>query len=204
MAQSPLFVTPKAAMARILVAYASTEGQTRKIADYLVDTLRTRGHAVDCLDCASPAAAQFAPPAAGANGAWAGVILAGSVHQSKYQAALVHFASTQRAWLATLPCAFVSVSLMALLDDDATRGELERLAHEFCAQAGIAPALVLQARGALRYTQYDWFKRMMMKLIAQKQGAGTDTSRDHEFTNWDELQQFADRFAALLSAPAAS
>jgi menaquinone-dependent protoporphyrinogen oxidase len=184
-------------MARILIAYASTEGQTRKIADYLGDTLRTRGHAVDCIDAASPAATQFAPPARGERAAYAGAIVAGSLHQSKYQAALVHFAGTQQAWLATVPCAFVSVSLMALLDDAATHAELDRLAREFCTQTGIAPKLVLQARGALRYTQYDWFKRMMMKLIAQKQGAGTDTSRDQEFTDWDELQHFADRFAAL-------
>lgn len=183
-------------MARILVAYASTEGQTRKIAEYLADTLRTRGHAADCLDCAAPAAAQFDPAA----GAYAGAILAGSLHQSRYQAALLHFASSRRDWLASIPCAFVSVSLSALLDDAATRAELERLAHEFCALTGLVPQLTLQARGALRYTQYEWFKRMMMKLIAEKVGGGSDTTRDHEFTDWDELQRFADRFAALLAA----
>lgn len=182
-------------MARILVAFASTEGQTRKIAEYLADTLRTRGHAAECLDCAAPAAAQFDPAA----GAWAGAILAGSLHQSKYQAALVHFASGRRDWLAGIPSAFVSVSLSALLDDAATQAELERLAREFCAQTGLAPRLTLQAKGALRYTQYEWFKRMLMKLIAEKVGA-SDATRDHEFTDWDELQRFADRFAALLAA----
>ncbi len=183
-------------MARILVAYASTEGQTRKIAEFLADTLRTRGHAVDCLDCAAPAAARFEPAA----GAHAGAILAGSLHQSKYQAALLHFAGSRREWLAGMPCAFVSVSLSALLDDAGTQAELERLAHEFCAQTGLAPLLTLQAKGALRYTQYDWFKRMLMKLIADKIGGSSDATRDHEFTDWNELQRFADRFAALLAA----
>jgi len=37
---------------------------------------------------------------------------------------------------------------------------------------------------------------MVMKWIAGKAGGSTDTSRDHEYTDWDALGRFAAEFAA--------
>ena len=33
-----------------------------------------------------------------------------------------------------------------------------------------------------------------MKLIAKKQGGDTDTLRDHEYTDWDDLKHFVEEF----------
>jgi menaquinone-dependent protoporphyrinogen oxidase len=45
-----------------------------------------------------------------------------------------------------------------------------------------------------------------MKRIARAEGGPTDTSRDHELTNWEDVDEFAERFARLaapvLFAPA--
>jgi menaquinone-dependent protoporphyrinogen oxidase len=38
-----------------------------------------------------------------------------------------------------------------------------------------------------------------MKRIASASGGDTDTSRDYEYTDWRDLGDFADRFAALVS-----
>jgi menaquinone-dependent protoporphyrinogen oxidase len=63
---------------------------------------------------------------------------------------------------------------------------------------------VHHAAGALKYLEYDFFKRALMRQIARKEGASVDTSRDHEFTDWEALdafvQEFADDVALAASA----
>jgi menaquinone-dependent protoporphyrinogen IX oxidase len=36
--------------------------------------------------------------------------------------------------------------------------------------------------------------------MAVKAGGDTDTTRDYEYTNWADLQEFADRFGARAGA----
>ncbi len=40
---------------------------------------------------------------------------------------------------------------------------------------------------------------MLMKHIAAKEGGETDTSRDFEYTDWDEVTRFAETFASALA-----
>jgi len=49
--------------------------------------------------------------------------------------------------------------------------------------------------GALPYTRYHFFLRWVMKRIATMAGRDTDTSRDYEYTDWDEVARFAEEFA---------
>jgi menaquinone-dependent protoporphyrinogen oxidase len=56
--------------------------------------------------------------------------------------------------------------------------------------------------GALVYRQYGFFKRLMMKKIVSDKpgGLSTDTSRDHEYTDWDQVARFAEDFLKRLVA----
>ena len=56
--------------------------------------------------------------------------------------------------------------------------------------------------GALLYTQYGFIKRHMMKKIAAHKpgGLGTDLSQDYVYTEWDDVQRFAEEFLADLDA----
>jgi menaquinone-dependent protoporphyrinogen oxidase len=59
--------------------------------------------------------------------------------------------------------------------------------------------------GALPYTRYGWLKRAVMKRIVKRAGGSTDVSRDHEYTDWTDLWDFAVAFSAqfeVRSAPA--
>jgi len=49
--------------------------------------------------------------------------------------------------------------------------------------------------GALKYTQYNFFIKWVMKGIARKEGGSTDTSRDHEYTDWEQVTAYARRLA---------
>jgi menaquinone-dependent protoporphyrinogen oxidase len=52
--------------------------------------------------------------------------------------------------------------------------------------------------GAMAYTKYGPLLRWIMKQIAKRNGGPTDTSRDHEMTDWVQVERFVDRFVALL------
>jgi menaquinone-dependent protoporphyrinogen oxidase len=60
----------------------------------------------------------------------------------------------------------------------------------FVQETGWRPARVLPVAGALAYSQYNFIVRFVMKRIARKAGAPTDTSRDYEFTDWATLDRF--------------
>ena len=57
--------------------------------------------------------------------------------------------------------------------------------------------MVVILAGALNYTQYDYFKRLLMHLIAKQRGRSTDTAHDHEYTDWDDLTRFVEEFLAV-------
>jgi menaquinone-dependent protoporphyrinogen oxidase len=179
-------------MKSVLVVYGTTEGQTRKIAEFIADALKARGVVVDLVDSAGEGAALVRPD-------YAAAIVCGSLHQHSYQASLLRFVKDNRDWLVGVPAAFVAVSLTAVLKDDESRDELRQAVNAFCRQTGWTPAITRHVAGALRYSQYDYFKRLIMKLIARQQGGDTDTSHDHEYTDWDDLARFVEEF--LAAAP---
>ncbi|MGD8429013.1 MAG: flavodoxin domain-containing protein [Ectothiorhodospiraceae bacterium] len=178
-------------MARILIFYASTEGQTRKIAQFIAWRLRQSGHEGEVFDVQSvDAAFSFA----GIDG----VLVGGSVHYGRHQKTLETFLRRHRDVLQRLPCGFFSVSGAA--GDPGKQGKDE--AHGFAARllrrVDWKPVDIALFAGAIRYTRYNPIKRWVMRRIAASRGRGTDTRRDYEYTDWDAVGRFADQFVAMV------
>jgi menaquinone-dependent protoporphyrinogen oxidase len=177
-------------MKPILVVYGTTEGHTRKIAEFIADTVRKRGYMADLIDSATPAAEQVLP-------IYAGAFIGGSLHQGGHQSSLAHFIKANIGWLNTIPTAFFSVSLSIVGQDTEMRTEAKKLAEEFLDQTGLKPGMVRLVAGALKYTQYDFFKRYIMRMIAKRAGGDTDTSHDTEYTDWNDVGRFVDEYLAV-------
>jgi menaquinone-dependent protoporphyrinogen oxidase len=105
------------------------------------------------------------------------------------------------AALARRPTAFVSVCLGVLQHDPKVQRDLQAIVDRFIAVTGWRPAVVKFVAGALPYTRYGWVRRTVMKHIVSKAGGDTDTRRDYEYTDWDDLRHFATDFGQGLSAP---
>ena len=95
---------------------------------------------------------------------------------------------------------FFSVSRSMAGDDADARAEAKRLAEEFLDESGLRAARLELIAGALKYTRYDFLKRWVMKLIAARAGGDTDTSSDHEYTDWHNVRRFAGACAAQMQA----
>jgi menaquinone-dependent protoporphyrinogen oxidase len=68
---------------------------------------------------------------------------------------------------------------------------LQAIINRFLAETGWHPVVTKSIAGALLYTRYNWFIRRVMKRIAAKAGGDTDTTRDYEYTDWQDLRTFA-------------
>ena len=170
----------------IFICYATTEGQTRRIARAVSETIIKAGHRAAYTDAEIIDDLEI--------GRYDAVIMAGSIHIGRYQPALVHRITTWLETLKRIPTAFVSVSLSAASDDPEDLADAKACADRLFDETGWTPDLVHHAAGAFRYTRYDFFKRWAMRFIAMQKGAPTDASEDVEYTDWDALERFTGEF----------
>jgi menaquinone-dependent protoporphyrinogen oxidase len=175
-------------MTKIMIGYGTTEGQTARIADHLAEVIRDRGHEAQAVNLKRS-------PGVLLDG-YDAVIVGGSIHMGKHEEHVVDFVQKNRVRLERLPSAFFSVSLAAHGDMENARAYVEN----FQQQTGWHPTQVGLFGGALLYRQYGFLKRLMMKKIVSDKpgGLSTDTSRDHVYTDWDEVKRFAQAFLERL------
>ena len=179
-------------MSSCLVYYGSSEGQTRKIAGRIAERLGARGIEVEVVE--SPAAVDPAR--------FDAVIVGDSIHIGRYHRRVLKFIRAHRAVLAAKPSAFFSVCLAVNSKNAVDRERAHAFVDDMVASTGWTPGVSTSFAGALKYTHYGWLTRLVMKRIAAAEGGCTDTSRDHEYTDWATVLAFADAFAdELLGAP---
>ncbi|MEZ5812913.1 MAG: flavodoxin domain-containing protein [Rhizobiaceae bacterium] len=176
----------------VVVIYATVEGQTRKIARNIAGTVQSAGHDVTVFDATDIEDVDL--------GATDALIVAAPVHVGRYPAALGHWLKANAGAVASIPSAFVSVSLATASAFAEEHREIEAIAAAFTAECGWKPTAVHQAAGALRYLEYDFLKRLLMRQFARKEGGPVDMSKDHEFTDWDALADFVNGFVKAASA----
>jgi menaquinone-dependent protoporphyrinogen oxidase len=170
-------------MPRVLIVYGTTDGQTEKICYFLAGELMRHGATVEVAKAGirTPAPVGFDT-----------VVVAASVHAGGYQRSVIRWVRENAGALEVKSGTFISVCLGVLEENPRTRSNLDRILEGFVARGGWRPARVKEVAGALKYTRYGWLKRMAMRYIAGKAGGSTDTSRDHEYTDWEDLRVFAD------------
>ena len=179
----------RAGVASVLVFYGTTEGHSAKVAAAIGATVRGEGLKVDVLD-----AEASQPDAEGYDAA----IVVASVHKGDYQAAVRDWTRRHARALNAMPSAFVSVSLGVLQHDPKVEQDNESIRARFLEKTGWKPAAIKPVAGALMYSRYNVIERMLMKRIAAQASGDTDTSRDHEYTDWEDLAAFTRRFAAKI------
>ncbi|MDH5276475.1 MAG: protoporphyrinogen oxidase [Gammaproteobacteria bacterium] len=177
-------------MPRILLLYATIEGQTALIADRMALTLRNLGHGVDLLSAQT--AGEALDP-----GRYDGVIIAASIHYENHPRYLRALVRKHLSAIATRPSAFFSVSLSAGGRNPNLK-EARRNRDRFLRQTGWQPELTETIAGALKWSLYGPFKRLAMLFFVKLVGGDTDRSRDYEYTDWTQVERLASDFADLL------
>lgn len=179
-------------MARVLIVYGTTDGQTRKIADALGDMFRIEGYEATVFN-AKDAGPQVDPEG------YDRVIVAASIHIGCYQRAVKRWVHAHSEGLNRAHSAFLSVCLGVLEPRVEARREVGDIMDRFLHRSAWQPTVSKTVAGAVPYTRYNLLKKWAMKRMAAKAGGGTDTTRDYEYTDWEDLRAFAHRFAQVNS-----
>jgi menaquinone-dependent protoporphyrinogen oxidase len=176
-------------MCEVPVFYATGEGQTRRIAERIAEQIRRHGLDSRAVPIISEEASQVD---------WTrvrGVAVGASLHMQRHQPEAVAFARAHHQALSALPSLFFSVSLAAASVRASELEAARRIAEQFPSDTGWTPSRVASVAGRLAYTHYNWLVRFFMRRIAVKEGGSADTTRDHEYTNWEQVERLADELA---------
>jgi menaquinone-dependent protoporphyrinogen oxidase len=179
---------------RILIVYATSYGQTAKIAGRIADVLMASGVAVTLVNAGNHPRDFHA-------GEFDGVIIGGSIIAGRHQRSLVRFVRGHRALLNACPSAFFSVSGSAASPMETERAKARRLVDVFLDMTGWHPAVTETIGGAMAYTKYNPLLRWIVKRTSKAAGGPTDTSRDHEVTDWAQVERFVEAFVKTVPVP---
>ena len=189
---------------KAVVFYATREGQTRRIAEHVAADLRRRQEDVDVYDVNTlPESIDWS------RYDWACV--AASVHAGHHEREMIAFVKRYRQDLDRLRAVFLSVTLSEAGAEDTraprerreqSAADAQRMIDVFVEETGWRPAGALPVAGALAYSHYNFIIRFVMKCIARRHGAPTDTSRDYELTDWSALDRFISGAAPTTDATA--
>ena len=179
-------------MSSVLVLYGTSEGQTAKIAARIAATIGDRGHETSAFDVRDR-------PESFALERYDAVVVGASIHVGKQQAEVREFVVDNREFLSGVPTAFFQVSLSSA--DEEKREEAAGYVESFLTETGWYPDRIGQFGGALRFSEYGFLKRLVMKRIARDllDTKGTREG-DVEFTDWDAVDAFAADVAAFVES----
>jgi menaquinone-dependent protoporphyrinogen oxidase len=192
-------------MKPVLVIFASSEGETRRIAEHVVQYLLSRGIAARLQEIE------------GCDGAidssrYQAVVVVASIHVGRHAHEMIRFVRKSRFELAQLPTAFLSVSLAAAAAEDSRQNgaehpvclaDIESATQDFLNRTAFYPTRILPLAGALLYTQDGQYMRFVIQPIAAEAGQQRDGAREFEYAAWARLDRFIDEFARLHPASTA-
>ncbi len=190
---------------RFGVFFATRGGHTQRIAERITADLLALGFDVDLLPVRRTIPFSFSN--------YSAAVLAASVHGEKHEKEMIEFVKDHREQLEHISTAFLSVTLSEAGVEMAgkTPGQhaqfvldVDRMLGKFFHETEWVPTRTKPVAGALLYTRYNFLIRLIMRRIAKKAGAGTDTSRDYVYTDWVGLDKFVDDFAGEICVGQAS
>lgn len=175
-------------MARILLAYSTVDGHTRKICEYLSQQLKRQGHAVTLAslgDTMPPEVESFDK-----------VVVGASVRYGKHRPAVYEFIRMNQRTLESRPSAFFTVNVVARKpgkDSPDTNPYMKG----FRRKTTWRPALLGVFAGRIDYQRYGFLDRQVIRLIMWLTHGPTGSHDCIEFTNWASVDAFAHRVSSL-------
>jgi menaquinone-dependent protoporphyrinogen oxidase len=179
---------------RILILYGTRYGHTAKIAEHMRATLASNGLEVAVANADAPRSV-IEPED------YDGILIGGSLIGGRHQRSIKRYVMRHIERLNAMPSAFFSVSGSAASEDPVARADARVVMQRFLTETRWDPDMMTPIAGAIRYTKYPFFTRWVMREICRRNGGPTDTSKDHEMTDWAAVSEFAKRFS-LIVAPA--
>ena len=127
------------------------------------------------------------------------LIIGAPIHLKRFSHGLSELVDDLKPTLSSKPSFFFSVSLSAA-EEGSGQAEAQRCIDEVLSRSAWSPSATASFAGALRYRRYHPLLRWIMQRLVRTAGGGTDTSRNYEYTDWEEVEAFGRRCYEELKA----
>jgi len=168
----------------VLIVVETRYGHCGKIADHIVDRVRSKGLEIYLEQ--SPGAHPVPVSE------FSAVIVVAAVYNRELPHSIRRFVREHAYALSSCPSAFVCVSLGAASTRMSARRSIGQLMELFLEETGWRRRHLLMTGGAIAYPLYTPSMRRWVKLAAWVFGLPTDTSRTHDLTNWRSVDDLVD------------
>jgi menaquinone-dependent protoporphyrinogen oxidase len=175
-------------MAKILIIYATTDGQTRKICQRLQQVIEQQSRQVTLVNVQDAAGVDLA--------AFDTIVIGASIRYGKHSPLIVDFIAKNRPILESKANAFFSVNVVARKAEK-SRPEQNPYLQKFLRQIAWHPKELAVFAGKIDYPSYRWLDRLMIRLIMWMTKGPTDPTAVIEFTDWDQVEAFGRRISSL-------
>jgi menaquinone-dependent protoporphyrinogen oxidase len=178
-------------MATILTVFGTGEGQTAKIATSITEEFSARGHEATTVNVT-----EIGPDLDLED--YDAVLVGASVHYGRQQKSVRKWVSANSDVLVTKPNGFFQVSGASGAENDEAVAEATGYVDKFVDATNWVPDRIGLFGGALRFSEYGFLKRALLKFIVRNQEFQTDDSGDVELTDWESVVSFAGEFAVFV------
>jgi menaquinone-dependent protoporphyrinogen oxidase len=169
-------------MAKIIILYSTTDGHTREICDYLQQLIEKSGDQVTlaCLNDNPQVDLE----------SFDKIVIGASIRYGKHNVKVYKFIEDYLAILNEKPSAFFSVNAVARKAEKA-RPETNPYLQKFLQQIAWQPKQLAVFAGKIDYQIYGPLDRFMIRFIMWMTKGPTDPSTNIEFTDWKQVDKFA-------------
>lgn len=175
-------------MPRVLIVYASHDGQTAKIRRSLQTVIQEAGQQATLLPVEH--AAQTDPAA------FDKIVIGASIRYGKHSPAIIAFIKQYQTILDSKPNAFFSVNAVARKPEKSSPANNPYL-QKFLKRMSWQPKQLAVFAGKIDYPSYGCFDRLMIRLIMWITRGPTNPKSVVEFTDWARVTAFGRTIAAM-------
>lgn len=172
---------------KALILYSSRDGQTHAIASYIASELKEKC-SCDVIDLVHAEHVDLKN--------YDQVMIGASIRYGHFNPVLDKFVEKRVQTLNQMPSAFFGVNLTARKAEKRTP-QTNAYVRKFLLATPWKPAICAVFAGALRYPRYRWFDKVMIQLIMRMTGGETDTRKEVEYTDWQQVAKFAEDFGQI-------
>ena len=175
-------------MPSVLIAYSTTDGHTRLIAERLREVIGRHDKQVtlQCID--DEPAVDLGP--------YDKVVVGASIRYGRHSKAVYRFVEAHGEALESRPNAFFSVNVVARKPEKRT-AETNPYVRKFLSEIAWRPQQVAVFAGKIDYPRYRFWDRQMIRFIMWMTKGPTDPRSVTEFTDWGQVDAFGEVVARM-------
>lgn len=175
-------------MSKILFLYSTIDGHTLKICRRLQALAEQAGHQATLASLEESADIALAP--------FDKIVVGASIRYGRHRPHVAAFMRANRGIVDSKPNAFFSVNIVARKPKKNTP-ETNPYVRKFLQQIGWRPRQVAVFAGMLDYPRYGFWDRQIIRFIMFLTHGPTDPRSVVEFTDWKQVEAFAQRISAM-------